>query len=110
MRYCCQRNCHHMVALDTDVLLLAYAFHNDERQADNSRLLALAQERQPVVAIYTVMELLGQLSFNLPPERLQQWQYCASCLIRHHSAPRTLFAYTLRSSHSSVYCANYPLH
>lgn len=62
-----------MVALDADVLLLAYAFHHDERQADNTRFLTVALERQPVVAIYTVMELLGQLSFNLPGERLRQW-------------------------------------
>ena len=62
-----------MVALDTDVLLLAFAFHRDERQADNSHCLALAQEHEPVVAIYSVMELLGQLSFNLSQERLRQW-------------------------------------
>ena len=35
--------------------------------------LDLAQERQPVVTIYSVMELLGQLSFNLSEGRLQQW-------------------------------------
>ena len=62
-----------MVALDTDVLLLAFAFHRDERQANNSHCLALAQEHEPVVAIYSVMELLGQLSFNLSQERLRQW-------------------------------------
>lgn len=62
-----------MVALDTDVLLLTFAYHRDERQTDNARCLALAQERTPVVTIYSVMELLGQLSFNLPPARLRQW-------------------------------------
>ena len=62
-----------MVALDTDVLLLAFAFHRDERQADNARCLALVQEHAPVVTIYSVMELLGQLSFNLPSARLRQW-------------------------------------
>ncbi len=62
-----------MVALDTDVLVLAFAFHHDPRQETNARFLELIRERVPVVAIYSVMELLGQLSFNLSPERLVQW-------------------------------------
>ena len=62
-----------MVAIDTDVLLLAYAFHRDERSADNARFLEIVQGRQPAVTIYSVMELLGQLSFNLAPARLRTW-------------------------------------
>lgn len=62
-----------MVALDTDVLLLAFAFHRDERHEVNQRFLEQASGAAPVVAIYSVMELLGQLSFNLPAERLSQW-------------------------------------
>ncbi len=63
-----------MVAIDTDVFVLAFAFHQDVRQADNSRFLAQVRTQTPVVAIYSVMELLGQLSFNLSPERLTKWQ------------------------------------
>lgn len=62
-----------MVALDTDVLILAFAFHRDERQADNRRFLTAIQDQAPVVAIYTVMEVLGKLSFNLSAQRLTQW-------------------------------------
>ena len=62
-----------MVAIDTDVLLLAFAFHNDQRQPKNTQFLAMVQEGQPAVAIYSVMELLGQLSFNLSADRLIQW-------------------------------------
>lgn len=62
-----------MVALDTDVLVLAFAFHRDERHEANARFLELIRETSPVTTIYTVMELLGQLSFNLPAERLSQW-------------------------------------
>lgn len=62
-----------MVAIDTDVLLLAYAFHRDERSADNARFLERVQAHQPAVTIYSVMELLGQLSFNLAPARLRTW-------------------------------------
>ena len=63
-----------MVAIDTDVLLLTYAFQRDERSADNARFLHIVQMYQPAVAIYSVMELLGQLSFNLAPARLRTWQ------------------------------------
>ena len=62
-----------MVAIDTDVLVLAFAFQQDVRQAANASFLETARTKTPVVAIYSVMELLGQLSFNLSAERLAQW-------------------------------------
>ncbi len=62
-----------MVALDTDVFVLAFAFHQDARQPVNTSFLEAARTQTPVVAIYSVMELLGQLSFNLSAERLAQW-------------------------------------
>ena len=62
-----------MIVLDTDVLILAYAFHRDPRQADNARFLSQVQARDPAITIYSVMELLGKLSFNLSAERLAQW-------------------------------------
>ncbi len=62
-----------MVAIDTDVLLVAFAFHRDPRQDANARFLAAVQARTPLATIYSVMELLGQLSFNLPAERLARW-------------------------------------
>lgn len=63
-----------MVAIDTDVLVLAFAFHHDPRQEINRSFLAAVRPQTPLVAIYSVMELLGQLSFNLSSERLAQWQ------------------------------------
>ncbi|MCP4360361.1 MAG: type II toxin-antitoxin system VapC family toxin [Chloroflexi bacterium] len=62
-----------MVVIDTDVLLLAFAFHQDSRQADNSVFLQQVQADDPAITIYTLMELLGKLSFNLSPTRLEQW-------------------------------------
>ena len=62
-----------MVALDTDVLVLAFAFHRDERQQTNARFLEAIGNANPITTIYSVMELLGKLSFNLPPERLPLW-------------------------------------
>lgn len=62
-----------MVAIDTDVLLLAFAFRRDPRQEANMHFLQTVRARSPLVAICSVMELLGRLSFNLSAERLAQW-------------------------------------
>lgn len=53
-----------MVVIDTDVLLLAFAFQADKRQASNTRFLTRVRPAQPAITIYNLMELLGQLSFN----------------------------------------------
>ena len=63
-----------MVAIDTDVLLLAFSFHRDPRQEANSQFLRIVSDRNAAVAIYSVMELLGQLSFNMSAERLGRWR------------------------------------
>jgi predicted nucleic acid-binding protein len=63
-----------MIVLDTDVLLLAFAFQQDERQPVNRAFLQLVQADATAITVYTLMELLGQLSFNLAPERLSAWQ------------------------------------
>ena len=63
-----------MIFIDTDVLWLAFAFHQDDRQAANSAFLEQVQAAQPATTIYNVLELLGKLSFNLSPERLDEWR------------------------------------
>lgn len=63
-----------MIFIDTDVLWLAFAFHQDERQAANSTFLEQVQAAQAATTIYNVLELLGKMSFNLSPERLDEWQ------------------------------------
>lgn len=63
-----------MVVIDSDVLLLAFAFQNDSRQEINQKFLEFVQTAQPATTIYNVMEVLGQLSFDLSAERLDQWQ------------------------------------
>lgn len=63
-----------MIFIDTDVLWLAFAFHQDKRQIVNTRFLQQVQTAQPATTIYNVLELLGKLSFNLSPKRLDEWQ------------------------------------
>jgi len=62
-----------MVVIDSDVLLLAFAYPNDDRQKANQKFLEIVQTAQPATTIYNVMETLGQLSFNLSAEQLNQW-------------------------------------
>ncbi len=63
-----------MVVVDTDVLLLAFAFQTDRRQATNTAFLSSVPKAGPAITIYNLMELLGQLSFNLSPGKLDNWQ------------------------------------
>lgn len=62
-----------MVVIDTDVFTLAFTFHRDPRQEANSRFLDEVQSSAPAIVIYSVMELLGQLAFNLSAQQLSQW-------------------------------------
>lgn len=63
-----------MVVIDSDVLLLAFAYPNDDRQKVNQKFLEVVQTAQPATTIYNVMETLGQLSFNLSAEQLDGWR------------------------------------
>lgn len=63
-----------MIFIDTDVLWLAFAFHQDPRQAANAAFLEQVQTAQPATTIHNVLELLGKMSFNLSPERLDDWR------------------------------------
>ena len=62
-----------MVVIDTDVFLLEFAFHRDTRHTVNADFLSVARHREPAITVYNLMEILGQLSFSLSPERLNQW-------------------------------------
>ncbi len=63
-----------MVIVDTDVLLLAFVFQRDPRQAMNNTFLERVKNSEAATTIYNLMELLGQLSFNLSSQRLGKWQ------------------------------------
>jgi len=63
-----------MVIIDTDVFLVEFAFHRDPRHPINGQFLAAVRDCNPAITVYNLMEILGQLSFNLAPNRLAQWR------------------------------------
>ncbi len=63
-----------MVVIDTDIFLLEFAFHRDPRHAVNAEFLVTVRDREPSITVYNLMEILGQLSFNLSPSRLAGWR------------------------------------
>ncbi len=54
--------------------LLVFAFHLDNRQITNTEFLNIIQSENPAITIYSLMEIIDQLSFNLSPENLSTWQ------------------------------------
>ncbi len=63
-----------MVFIDTDVFLPEFAFHRDPRHEANAHFLRSVRDHSPAITVYNLMEILGQLSFNLSAERLAQWR------------------------------------
>jgi len=63
-----------VVLIDTDVLLLAFAFQQDDRQPKNKSFLERVQTAEPGITVFNLLEFLGQMSFNLSPTELDKWQ------------------------------------
>lgn len=63
-----------MVVIDTDVILLTFAYQNDSRQFVNYTFLEQTKGIQRAITVYNLMEILGQMSFNLSPIQLDKWQ------------------------------------
>ena len=62
-----------MVLIDSDVFMVEFAFQRDPRFECNSGFLCRVSDAEPAITIYNLMEILGQLSFNLSPEQLRRW-------------------------------------
>lgn len=63
-----------MVIIDTDIFILEFRFQRDRRYPANKRFLSTIKAAGGAVTIYSVMEFLGQLSFNVNPARLREWR------------------------------------
>ncbi|HQY91967.1 hypothetical protein [Caldilinea sp.] len=62
-----------MIVIDSDVLILAFAFQRDERQPINHQFLSITPPKPRGATIYSIMEVLGKLSFNLSQDQLRKW-------------------------------------
>ena len=54
-----------MVAIDSDVFLIAHRYVRDVRAERKTRFLTEVKTAAPALTIYNLMEILGVLSFNL---------------------------------------------
>ena len=62
-----------MVAIDSDVFLIAHRYVRDVRAESNGRFLAEVKTAAPALTIYNLMEILGVLSFNLSAAQMRAW-------------------------------------
>ncbi len=62
-----------MVVIDSDIFIIHYRHRRDDRSADNTHFLRAILGASPAITIYTLMEVLGQLSFNLSADVLARW-------------------------------------
>lgn len=64
-----------MILLDADILLLDIRYPRDAHFGVNERLLKTLQERELKrgITLYTLLEVVGVLSFNLPAEQIQRF-------------------------------------
>lgn len=62
-----------MVAIDSDVFLIAHRYVRDVRAELNARFLANVKPAAPALTIYNLMEILGVLSFNLSAGQMRAW-------------------------------------
>lgn len=70
-----------MVVIDSDIFLIAYSYHRDVRFDENARFLQTIASASPAITLYSLMEVLGQLSFNLSAQKLAEWE---TWLLRRH--------------------------
>ena len=63
-----------MVIVDTDIFILEFRFQRDHRYSINNQFLSTIKATGGGITIYSVMEFLGQISFNVNPDRLVDWR------------------------------------
>ncbi len=63
-----------MVVLDTDIFILEFRFQRDHRYSINKQFLSTIKATGGAITIYSVMEFLGKMSFNVNPDRLMNWR------------------------------------
>lgn len=63
-----------MVIIDTDILIMEFRFQRDKKYPINNQFLSILQATGGAITVYTLMEFLGKMSFNVNLSRLTRWR------------------------------------
>jgi len=63
-----------MVVIDTGIFILEFRYHRDPKYPINKRFLSTIQATGGATTIYSIMEFLGGISFNVNPAELAKWR------------------------------------
>jgi len=63
-----------VVVIDTDIFILEFRFQRDAKYPANKRFLSSLQAAGGATTIYSIMEFLGKMSFNVNATMLAAWR------------------------------------
>jgi len=63
-----------VVIIDTDILIIEFRFQRDIRYPVNNQFLSIIRATGGAITVYTLMEFLSKMSFNVNPSRLTKWR------------------------------------
>jgi len=63
-----------VVIIDTDILLIEFRFQRDKKYPINKQFLSSIRATGGATTVYTLMEFLGNMSFNMDPSELTKWR------------------------------------
>jgi len=63
-----------VVIIDTDILLTEFRYQRDRKYHINKQFLSIIRTTGGATTVYTLMEFLGSISFNVNSSRLAKWR------------------------------------
>lgn len=63
-----------MVIIDTCILTMEFRFQRDAKYPINNQFLSIIRATGGAITVYTLMEFLGQMSFNVNRSKLTRWR------------------------------------
>ena len=63
-----------MVIIDTDILIIEFRSPHDIRYPINNQFLSIIRTMGGAITVYTLMEFLGKISFNVNRSKLTRWR------------------------------------
>jgi len=63
-----------VVIIDTDILIMEFRFQRDTKYPINNQFLSILRAAGGAITVYTLMEFLGKMSFNVNRSKLTRWR------------------------------------